>query len=508
MRILSCLGSTSVIALTLTAQQAFAEVTGPDVWAAYVAYYEATGAQVIGTPETAGSVTEVADPVLLYRFPFGFATVRLVLPTVTFSDQSDGSVAMSYPETFDVTIEVDVPDQGSGTGVLTVTQDNYVGSVSGDPDALVINYAADRLQLALKELTFPDSEELTFQGQVLSEGYRGTSTIAVGEDLVSLTSDVVTEAADIAYVMESPTGDLMTQTSEYGQAAYQTQTALPKGGTSLFALSKALTDGAFVNVTSQVDGNTTNAVNTLGGEVISDQTTVTGPSVTELRVNVDGLHVASEVGESSFNMLMPDMVPVPIEGALAAASATYTFPLLPRETAQDIVLKLGLTDLTLSEEIWALFDPAAEMPRDPASLNIDIVGSVISEIDWLDFANLESQLDQPVPPITPEQITINDLSLSAIGASAQGSGAFILDLTDLETFDGFPRPEGAANLAVSGANGLLDRLTSTGLLGPDEAGMARLGMGFIARSTGADSFETDLEVNAEGQVFVNGQRMR
>ncbi|MEL6570045.1 MAG: hypothetical protein AAFQ64_00195 [Pseudomonadota bacterium] len=508
MRIFSRLGSISAIALTLAAPQALADIKGPDVWAAYVAYYEATGAQVIGTPETAGGVTEVVDPTLLYRFPFGFATIRVVLPTVTFTDQSDGTVAMSYPATFDVTVEADVPDQGSGTGIFTVTQDNYVGSAAGDPDAVVISYAADGLQLGLKELTFPDSDDLSFQGQILSEGYGGTSTIAIGEDFVTVTGDTVARPADLAYVMEFPSGDLMTQTGEYGQAAYQTEMSLPKGGTSLFALSKALTDGAFVRVTSQIDSNSSNAVTTIGGQVLSDQTTNTGSSVTEFSVSADGLHVASEVGESSFDVLMPDMIPVPIEGVLAAATATYTFPLLPRDTAQNIVLKLGLTDLTLSEDLWAMFDPAAEMPRDPASLNIDIIGSVVSEIDWLDFANLEAQLDQPVPPITPEEITINDLSISAVGASAQGSGAFTLDLTDLETFDGFPRPEGAANLAVSGANALLDRLTNLGLIGPDEAGMARLGMGFIARSTGADSFETAVEVNAEGQVFVNGQRMR
>jgi len=38
--------------------------------------------------------------------------------------------------------------------------------------------------------------------------------------------------------------------------------------------------------------------------------------------------------------------------------------------------------------------------------------------------------------------------------------------------------------------------------------MARLGMGFIARSTGDDAFETRLDVNTDGHVIVNGQRMR
>ncbi|MEL6640209.1 MAG: hypothetical protein AAFP98_02670 [Pseudomonadota bacterium] len=507
MRRLFLFGSTSLTALAIGATHAVADITGSDVWAAYVDYYEATGAQVIGAPVTTGAETVVADPALLYRFPFGVATVRIGLPTATFTDQSDGSVAVAYPETFDVSLQVDVPDQGSGSGVFLVSQSNFTSTATGEPDAITVSFAADEVKLEVKDVSVTDIE-VDVQGQVLSEGYSGTSTITVGEDLVTVTGNSVNQPTDAAFVITLPTGDLITETGEYGVASYNTEMALPKGGNSLFTLSKALQDGAFFSVSSKTDGSISNSQTTIDGQVISEDMTITGPATSDFRVDADGILVAADVGESSFKALMPDFLPIPIEGAVKAVQARYAVPLLPRDEPQSIEFQMGIQDLTITEDLWAMVDPAAEMPRDPASLNIDIVGSVISGIDWLDFANLEAQLDQPVPPITLEEITINDLSANAVGASVEGNGAFTVDLTDMETFDGFPRPEGEAYLAVSGANALIDRLSNMGVIGSEEAGMARLGLGFIARATGDDAFETAVEVNPEGQVFVNGQRMR
>ena len=503
----SLFGSSSLIALALAATQATADVTGPDVWAAYVSYYEATGAQVIGEPVTTGSETVIADPALLYRFPFGVATLRLGLPTATFTDQSDGSVVMTLPDSFDVSLELDVPDQGSGSGTMTVTQENFTSVTTGDPDAISVTYSAGQTKLEVTDLAIPDFT-VDVQGQVLSRGYSGTSAIAIGEDLVSVTGTNETQPTDMAFVITLPTGGLMTETGEYGASSTQTELALIKGGNSLFTLSKALQDGAFVNVSSQTEGSKSNSFTTLDGEVIAEDSTTTGQASSEFSVSADGIVIAADVGESSFTAFMPDFLPVPIEGAVKAVQARYALPLLPREEAQEVEFKMSLQDFTVSEDLWAMVDPTAEMPRDPASLTVDVVGSVISGIDWLDFANLEAQLDQPEPPISLEEITINEISASAVGASMQGDGVFTVDLSDLETFDGFPRPEGQASLAVTGANALIDRLTSLGVIGSDEAGMARLGLGFIARSTGDDSFETAVEVNPEGQVFVNGQRMR
>ncbi|MEP4637347.1 MAG: hypothetical protein ABJZ83_03195, partial [Yoonia sp.] len=126
-------GTTVLSATAMLAQSVAADVTGADVWATYTAYYESTGAQVIGTPTTSGDETVISDSALLYRFPFDVATLRVGLPDMRFVDQSDGTVLISYPEAFDVRIEFDVPSEGSGALTLGIAQDNFQGTVSGDP---------------------------------------------------------------------------------------------------------------------------------------------------------------------------------------------------------------------------------------------------------------------------------------------------------------------------------------------------------------------------------------
>lgn len=506
MRTFRLLSTTSAAAMAL-ATPSLADVTGPDVWATYTTLYESTGAQVFGEVTTTGAETVVVNPALLYRFPFGIATLRMSIPEIRLTDQSDGTVTFAYPDTFDLTVEVNVPDQGFGTGVFSVSQTGFASIISGDPGAINVTYQVDQAAFALKDLSI-STEEFDVQGQVIIDGYSGSSDIFVGEDLVTVTGTQTVGKADLALAMTGLTGEVVTVTGENDPSSYVSEMALPVGGKSLFALSEALRDGAKLSVQSEVGANTLNTVATQDGQTIYQEERVNGPTTTDLSIDATGFRVTAEAGESSFRVFGSDDIPFPLAGAVSGASVDVGFPLLPSEDPQEVILQLGMNDFTLDEEIWSLFDPAGELPRDPASFNLDIVANVISDIDWLDFSTLEDQLDQPIPPITPEQITINDLSLSAVGASAEGNAALTLDLTDMETFDGFPRPEGEAYLAVTGANGLIDRLTNMGLIGPEEAGMARLGMGFIARSTGSDSFETAVEVNEAGEVYVNGQRMR
>lgn len=500
------LGTTSLTLAAFAGSTAFADVTPEDVWATYVSYYEATGATVNGSLESDGDAMVVRNNALTYVFPFGIATVRLELPEMRLTGQADGTVAVGYPDAFDISMSVDVPNEGSGSGTFAVSQTGYSGVASGDPGNVTFTMSADSLRVDAKDLNIPDMD-MDFVMQILSQGYDVTSTVVTG-DLITVTSDMTLESADIAYVISTPDGAVVSNTGQFGRTVSQSEMALPAGGSDVLNLSTALQAGAYLRGTSTSESNSSETITTVANQVLSEQSSRSGKTDSRVSVDAAGIDLFVDAVDSSFSALMPDAFPFPIEGAIAAAAVGYKFPLLPSEEPQDVGLRLGLTDLSLSDGLWDLFDPAGELPRDPASMNIDMTGSVISGIDLLNFATLESQFSQPVPPITAESVTITDLSVSAVGANAKASGAFTIDMTDMETFPGFPRPTGDAILQVSGANALLDRLTNMGLIGPDEAGMARLSMGDIARSTGDDSFETVVAVTEDGQVMVNGQRMR
>ena len=82
------------------------------------------------------------------------------------------------------------------------------------------------------------------------------------------------------------------------------------------------------------------------------------------------------------------------------------------------------------------------------------------------------------------------------------------DNTDLESFDGMPAPEGEANLKLVGANALIDKLIGMGLVSEDDAMGARMMMGMFTVSAGDDTVTSKIEVNDEGHVLANGQRLK
>ncbi|MFC3119058.1 DUF2125 domain-containing protein [Jhaorihella thermophila] len=114
-----------------------------------------------------------------------------------------------------------------------------------------------------------------------------------------------------------------------------------------------------------------------------------------------------------------------------------------------------------------------------------------------------------MPPGELHALTINDLRLSAAGAAVTGKGDFTFDNSDLQSFGGVPRPEGTVKLQIIGANGLIDRLIQMGLVSEDEAMGFRMMLGMLAvPGDGPDTLNSTIEVNEQGQVLANGQRIK
>ena len=106
-------------------------------------------------------------------------------------------------------------------------------------------------------------------------------------------------------------------------------------------------------------------------------------------------------------------------------------------------------------------------------------------------------------------MTTNDLLVSMIGAKLTGTGAFTFDNADMQTFPGMPRPEGFVELALTGANAVLDKLIQMGFVSDNDAMGARMMMGmFAVPGEGEDSLKSRIEINEQGQVLANGQRIR
>ena len=127
--------------------------------------------------------------------------------------------------------------------------------------------------------------------------------------------------------------------------------------------------------------------------------------------------------------------------------------------------------------------------------------------DFLDPTQQEAAMMSNIPGEV-NGVQISELTLRGAGAEITGDGAFTFNNTDLQTFDGFPRPEGQATFTINGINGLVEKLIKIGLIPADQAMLPRMMLGMFATPVGDDMLKSTIEFNAEGHVLANGQRLR
>jgi len=152
-----------------------------------------------------------------------------------------------------------------------------------------------------------------------------------------------------------------------------------------------------------------------------------------------------------------------------------------------------------------MFDPMAQLPRDPATLILDISGAARMLVDIFDPSR---------PPTMPtpgelHALDLNELQLTFGGAELTGDGAFTFDNTDMVTYDGFPKPLGSVSLKLLGGNGLLDKLIAMGVVPEEQAMGVRMMAGLFANAgPGPDELNSTIEVREDGGLYANGQRLK
>ncbi|MBT8411222.1 MAG: DUF2125 domain-containing protein [Octadecabacter sp.] len=494
---------TSFIALsTSLSAPVFADVTAADVWANQQAYLGALGINASGTL-TADTLT---DPILNIVLPMAAATLQITTDPVTFEENSDGSVTISYPSPMTLSFAGGVQGEGSMTGTVTVTHDGYTITATGTPGDVTYASDARNLRMEIGDLTTDgvDAPGISVEGFLALDFWTGQSRVTEGNLITyTSTSEVGTSTADFTIGGEGLTSQNTQTTLPIRSVVNAT---LPMGGSDLMNLSGALRDGLNVSIESSGEGSSSEAITLLEGELFNSQTTTTGPQIVTLGLSDAGLVLDGEA--AGFGMVMNDplLFPGDLEFAMEAISATYDIPLNASEVEQDFRLAVGLNGITMGDAIWNLFDPAGQLSRDPSEISFDVTGTGTSDIDLLDFAAM-SQLMGP-PPIEVDQVTIESLRIALAGAEATATGAMTFDWTDFQTIPGIARPEGQVVVNLNGANQLMDTLANMGLFTVDDLMMPRMMLGMFATPVGDDMLTSMIEVNDQGHVLANGQRLQ
>lgn len=170
---------------------------------------------------------------------------------------------------------------------------------------------------------------------------------------------------------------------------------------------------------------------------------------------------------------------------------------------------MNLQNFEMSDILWSMFDPSSILPRDPATLLVDLAGKATGLANFFDPQVMAVAEATGELPVQIDALDVNALELSLVGASLTGTGDFTFDNTGQTAFGGMPKPTGELNLSLSGGNALIDKLSQMGLIGPQEAGGARMMMGLLAVPGPApDTLNSKIEINDQGHIMANGQRIQ
>ena len=484
---------------------ALADISPQDVWDNLTSTYAAAGMTLEGAPAATSNGLQIDGAVIRVTYPIVGGSATLSFPAMTLTDQGDGTVAVETPATYVMEFAADIPD-GSGlvTGNITIAQTGASSVASGDPADIIYTSSADTLDVLISDLSVPGSD-FDFNMELDTEGFTSTTRITEGENLTILT-DIVNGASTSKLSLNS---EFMQQESTGTSGIIRTgSTIVLPPDLNILDLTPALMAGLSISLSSDSQGSTGTTVTQLDGLPTSEQSQFIGPSKATVEIDRDGMRATGTGDSIEFSFLDESLLTFPISGSAIDMRFDFAVPLVAQETPQDFKYAFGLSELALSEDLWGMFDPAQALDRSLTDINFDVSGSLNWGLNAFNIEELMALEDAQTSPITVNSVSINDFSLATLGAAAKAIGAFTFDNADTQTIPGMPRPEGTATVTASGLNAVIDQLVGAGFLQEEDVMMPRMMMGMFARTVGDDMLETVVEVNPEGHVIVNGQRMR
>ncbi len=528
--------TSSAIALAAMTAPAFADVTPEQVWQSWVDYYQGAGYQIKeGGREKAGDTLTLTDVVAAggtAENPASFA-----FGTVTLSDTGDGKVRTVFSDRATGSIKGSEADGKSFEIPFTIDMPGNSTVTSGAPEDMTHEFNYPTIDIALTTMKVGDKETpLPIRFSIA--GSTGTMHFVAGE---TAKYDYKAHAERM-----NASGDI--QTEDGGKIKFDTNMsglemsgdlALPKGANMGGDMNAAIKSGTAMSGSVKSGAMTATFDFTATGEDGQPQTGKgkydgKGFDLT-FAMSQDGLTYQGN-SDAFTSEISGGQFPFPIKYAAESGSFDLQFPVLKSDTAQPFKLAYSLAGLTMGDEIWALFDPEAKLPRDPASLDLDLTGTAKVNEDLLDPAVMAAEAEAATPtdaapeanpettpdagdaatadaeaaatpePFVPVDLNINQFALSALGAKITANG----QLTGPEGGDLIQAPVGKLNATFEGVNGLLDTLGSMGLVPEDQLMSVRMMLTMFGKpaAEGEDKLTTELEFKEDGSLTANGQQLR
>lgn len=441
--------------------------------------------------------------------------VDILVPKVVLTQTGDGGVRTVYEG--DVTATMTMEGTEAPVMNMTLAMPGNEIVTTGAPDAMNHAFTYPTID---GNISLVSPEEGTVPVVLTMTGLKGTYDVTGAAGAAQDTAYKMTgDAMQVAIDMPAPAeGTAPTEGAASGKVVIDLATLgsegtfkTPAGSYDMSSqMHEALKAGlsmegtmSVASLTTDIDLTEVNAegqpANTKGKVTLADLAGGFAMSAEKIRYEI-------ATGKLAAEMTVPDM-PMPVSYGMDSVKLNLAVPVTAAEAAQPFAFAYALKGVTLGDAIWGMVDPAAQIPRDPMDLNVDLDGDLILSHDLLDekaAAEMAASEDAAMP-FDLRRLTVKDISLKAAGATADVAGE--LTVPEGGTFDA---PLGKLNANVTGANALIDRLAAMGFVPQEQvAGVKMMLMAFAKPVEGKeDAFTTEFEFREGGSIFANGQQVK
>lgn len=492
-------------ALIMMSSATHADVTAEDVWNDWKTYLGAMGYSVTGAESRDGATFVVHNVVLRSEGLEGAGAGQITMDQISFLERPGGTVDIILPDVMPLSFSAPNDSGGETTVFMEYRQSGMNLSASGTPTNLSYLTEADTITLVSTGYAI-DGENLPNDSNQIEVAFQGLSGVT------DMTLDSK-RRYDQRLTVENVTYSMSVTEPENGtRIAIDGQTeALGFDGSSTLPLRvvQASDMDAMLSAGFEVNGTFRYGANSMKMMASGPE----GPAALDARsdsgtlgvvMGQNGLIYEGTQSGTKAEMTMAQL-PFPVSFEIARAAFNIAMPLRKSETPEDFALGLTLEGLSMSDILWGLFDPGAQLPRDPATLVIDLSGKARLLFDFLDPESAMVSANPDKAPAEIEKLDLNQLRIAVAGAELTGVGGFTFDNAQ----GPMPKPEGAVDLRLVGGNALIDRLVTIGLLPEEQAMGARMMMGLLAVPGDApDTLNSKIEINEKGHISANGQRIQ
>jgi hypothetical protein len=494
----------SVLALLATAPAAFADVSAADVWGQWKDYLSRSGQTVtVGGEQMAGDTLTVSDVKMALDSPeMGYSAT---IPTLSFKENGDGTVSVTMAEEYPVQLDIRPKNDDPVKVSLAVRQTGLAMTASGTPDAISYVYSADQVAVDIDEVMAQGAPDTTVAGGLKISGLTGTYDLGAGA-LQAFASGLKAASLGFDLDVKAPSENGAMKLSLNATDITGTSEGAMPSGIDYADMAAAIAAG-FVAKGGLGYGAANYDLTFQDGSDSFQANATMDSGALDFAMSASGLSYMTSAKGLEANISGSDM-PLPVINLKMEESAFgLTMPIAKSDTPQDVGLVVRMVGLVVQEDIWGMIDPGGQLPHDPATLILDLKGTANWLVDIMS-PDAEAQMSAGMPGQL-HTLDINELELTAIGASLTGTGGFVFDNDDLMTWGGMPAPDGAIDLKLVGANALIDKLVGMGLIPQDQAMMAKMSMGMFAKpGDGPDTLTSKIEVTKDGHIFANGQQLQ